>query len=130
MFDNEVQIPNRRPHSFQRRGADRRIKPAEQPVIPAPPYQTGSKAVPEEIELDIRVCAFALSVFAVDDLGLSRMQLQTTRCQADLKLNLQSLCLLLASAVHQSIIGIPTPREVGVGPRHPEIERVVQKGVR
>jgi hypothetical protein len=58
------------------------------------------------------------------------MQLQAARCQARVKFGLEGYRFLLASAVHQPIVGIPTPPEVGAGPRHPEIERVVKKGVR
>jgi hypothetical protein len=58
------------------------------------------------------------------------MQFQTTLCQAGLKFGFESFCFPLASAVYQSIISIPTPREIWVGPRHPEIERVVKESVR
>src|SRR5216683_2378507 len=115
---------------FTSRDADRGIEAAEQRVVPKAPDQTGPKAVPEEIELDIRICALTLTVLAVNDLGFGRMQLQAARCQAGVKFGLEGYRFLLTSAVHQPIIGIPTPREVGVGPRHPEIERVVEKGVR
>jgi hypothetical protein len=58
------------------------------------------------------------------------MHLQAALRQASLKLRLERLCLLLITAVHQSIVCIPTPREIRVFPRHPEIERVVEKNVR
>src|SRR5664279_5554108 len=70
-----IQVPNRQPHGFHRRGADCRIESAEQRFIPETLNQTGPKAVPKEVKLDVRIGAFALSVFAVDDLGFCRMQL-------------------------------------------------------
>ena len=50
--------------------------------------------------------------------------------QAALKVGLEGLRFLFAPAVDQPIVSIPTPREVRVSPRHPEIERIVQKSVR
>ena len=91
--------------------------------------QSGPKAVPEEVKFDVRILAFALPVLAVDDLGFRRMHLQAALCQASLKLGLEGLGFLLVPAVNQSIIRIPTPRKVGVCPRHPEIERVMQKQI-
>src|SRR6516164_5693449 len=82
----QVQVPYRRPHVFQRRAADRRVEPPEQLAIPGPSHQSGPKAVPEEVELCIRILVLALSVLAVDDLGFSRMQLEPALCQARLEL--------------------------------------------
>src|SRR5437667_10926145 len=76
------------------------------------------------------VHAFAFLVLAVDDFGFRRMHLQVALRQASLKLRLERLCFLLVTAVHQSVVRIPTPREVRECPRHPEIERVVEKNVR
>jgi len=67
---------------------------------------------------DVRIPAFALLVFAVDNLGFRRMHLQAALRQASLKLCFESLRFLLVTAVHQSVICIPTPREVRVCPRH------------
>ena len=58
------------------------------------------------------------------------MHLQMALRQASLKLQLERLCFLLVTAVHQSVVSIPTPREVRVCPHHPEIERIVEKNVR
>jgi len=57
------------------------------------------------------------------------MHFQAAFRQARLKLCLEGLRFLLVPAVYQSVICIPTPRKVGVRPRHPEIERVMQKQV-
>ena len=40
------------------------------------------------------------------------------------------MCFLLVTAVHQSIVRVPTPREIRVCPLHPEIERIVEENVR
>src|SRR5438552_2219071 len=72
------------------------------------------------VKFDVRILAFALFVFAVGDFGLRWMHLQAALRQASLKLRLERLCLLLVTAVHQSIVCIPTPREIRVFPRHPE----------
>jgi hypothetical protein len=58
------------------------------------------------------------------------MHLQAALCQANLQLRLKRLSFLLVTAVHQSIVRIPTPREVRVFPRHPEIKRIVEKKIR
>jgi hypothetical protein len=57
------------------------------------------------------------------------MHLQTAFRQAGLKLRLEGFRFLLATAVHQSIVSIPTPWEIRMCPRHPEVERVVKKKV-
>jgi hypothetical protein len=107
----KIQVPNHRPHGLHRRGADCGVKAAEQRVSSETPNQTGPKAVPEEIEMNIRIRASTLAVLAVNDLGFGRMQFQVARCQAGAKLGLKGFPFLLASAVHQSIISISTPRK-------------------
>jgi hypothetical protein len=57
------------------------------------------------------------------------MHFQVAFRQARLKLCLEGLRFLLVPAVYQSVIRVPTPRKVGVRPRHPEIERVMQEQV-
>src|SRR5689334_16796241 len=87
------------------------------------------KAIPEEIKFDVRVLASAIVVLAVDEPGFHRMHLQTALRQTSLKLRLEGFCFLLATAVHQSIICIPTPWEIRVCPCHPGIKRIVEKEV-
>src|SRR5438034_11282313 len=58
-------------------------------------------------------------------LGLSVQPLRG-RCAE----RVESLGFLLASAVNQPVISIPTPRKVRMRPRHPEIECVMQEQVR
>jgi hypothetical protein len=40
-----------------------------------------------------------------------------------------SFCFFLGTAVYQPIIRIPTPWEIRMCPRHPEIERVMHKEI-
>jgi hypothetical protein len=113
---SEVQFPHRRSHGLQRRGADRRVEAPEQCVVSGASNQPGPKAVSEEVELNVRIRAFALPVLAVNDLGFRRMHLQAALRQPCLKLRLESLSFLLVSAVDQPIVCIPTPRKVWVRP--------------
>src|SRR5258708_15191499 len=126
---SDAQVPDRRAHGFQRRGTDRWVEATEQCVVPGPPDPSRSKAISEKVELDVRIRSSATPVLAVDDLGLCRMQLQAALCQTRLKFDLESLGFLLASAVNQPVISIPTPRQDRMRPRHPEIECVMQEQV-
>ena len=80
----KFQFPNRRPHGFHRRGANCGIKSAEERVIPETFYQTWPKAVAKKVKFEVRIRAFALFVFAVDDFGLRWMHLQAALRQASL----------------------------------------------
>jgi hypothetical protein len=121
-----AQFPDGGPHGSHRRGTDSGIEPAEQLTFGIP-YQTGSKTVSEEFELDVRILARTRPVLAVDNPGLGRMQFQMALRQPCSKLRLDSACFLLAPAMHQSIIRIPTPEKVRVSPPHPNIKRIMQK---
>jgi hypothetical protein len=57
------------------------------------------------------------------------MHLQVALRQTGLKLSLESCCFLLTVAMHQPIVSIPTPWEVRMRPRHPEIKRVVHEQI-
>ena len=46
-----------------------------------------------------------------------------------LKIGLEGLRFLLGPAVNQSVVRIPTPRKIRVGPSHPEIERIVHEQI-
>jgi hypothetical protein len=85
--------------------------------------------VSKEVKRDVRIPPSALSILAIDDLGFRRVHLEAARFQSSLKLGLEGLSLLLGPAVHQPIISIPTPREVGMCPFHPEVECVVQEKI-
>src|ERR1035441_2119182 len=91
--------------------------------------QTRAKAVPEEVKFDVRILAFTLPVFAVDDFGFRRMHLQVALRQPGLQLSLEGLRFLPGTAVHQPVVRIPTPWKIRMCPRHPEIKRVVHKKI-
>ena len=57
------------------------------------------------------------------------MHLQVALRQPGLKLSFNSFSFVLGSAVYQPIICIPTPWEVEMCPRHPQIERVVHEEI-
>jgi hypothetical protein len=46
------------------------------------------------------------------------------------KRSLESFGFLLGPAVNQSVIRIPTPKEVGVSSLHPQVERVMREKIR
>jgi hypothetical protein len=96
---SKVQFPNRLPHRFHRRLAHCGIESAEQRVGPKASNQTGPEAVSEKVELDIRILAPALAVFAVDNFGFRRMHLQAALREASLKFSLESLCFVLTPTV-------------------------------
>lgn len=88
-----------------------------------------SKGVPEEIELRIRIVTFALTVFAVNYPGLGRMYFQTTLQQPRFQRSLDGLRFLLSPAMHQSVIGIPTPGSVRQSFGHPDIKCIMHEQV-
>src|SRR5208282_6281156 len=53
-------------------------------------------------------------------LVLEIVHLHTLFCQAGLKFDLEGLRFQLTATVHQPVVCVPTPWEVGVCPRHPE----------
>jgi hypothetical protein len=57
------------------------------------------------------------------------MQLQPAFRQSRLKRSLDGFRFLLGPAVHQSVISIPTPWEVGMCPFHPEIKCIMQEKI-
>src|SRR3984893_14982073 len=66
---SDVQVPDRRPHGFQCRRTDRGCEAAKQFPVSRAPDQPRSESVAEEVEPDVRICPFALSILAVDDLS-------------------------------------------------------------
>jgi hypothetical protein len=121
VFDAKCSSPESLPACLHRRGTDCEVKSAEQLVISETSDQTRSKAVHEEVKFDVRVLVLTLLVFAVNNLGFRRMHLQVALRQPGLKLGLEGFCFLLGTAVCQPIVSIPTPREIRVRPRHPEV---------
>ena len=86
--------------------------------------------VSEEVESDIRILSLALSVLTINDLGLGGVHLQSALSEPGLQLGQQGLRVLLGSTVHETIVGVPAPREVVVRPVHPCIEAIVQEQIR
>ena len=125
----DVQLPNRLSHGLHCRGADCRIESAKQCVIPDTFHQTRPKTVPKKVKFDVRIGTFSLPVFAINDLRFRRMQFQVALRQSTLKGGFKGRGLGLGAAMDQPVISIPTPWELRVCPRHPQIERVVQKSV-
>src|SRR6266699_194336 len=114
---SDAQVPDRRPHGFQRRGTDRWVEATEQCVVPGPLDPSWSKAISEKVELDVRIRSSATPVLAVDDLGLCRMQFQAALGQARLKFELEGMGLPLGLAVSQPVTSIKKQPKVWVRPR-------------
>ena len=91
---SDVQLPDLRPHRLQCRGAHGWIESAEQRIVLRLLNQPRPKAVSEKVKLDVRILTFALSVLAVDDLGVRRMHFQTAFRQTCLKRGLDGLGFL------------------------------------
>src|SRR5215467_5385838 len=92
-------------------------------------HPPGPELISEEVKLYVRIRSSTPVVLAIDDLGLCRMHLKSARLQPRSKLGPNGLCFLLGPAVHQSVVSIPTPRKVGMCPRHPEIKRIMQEQI-
>jgi hypothetical protein len=93
------------------------------------PDRSRSELISEEVELDVRICPCTVSILAIDDLGFGGVQFHSAFRQSGLKFSLEGFSFLLGPAMHQPVICIPTPREVGVCPLHPEVERIVKKKI-
>lgn len=112
--------------AFIAEGLTAGLKPPNSELSRKRRTRRGRKQYPRKSNFDVRIFAFALPVFAVDDFGLCRMHLQVALRQPSMKLSLESFCFLLSSTVHQPIVCISTPWEVRMCHRHPDIKRVVQ----
>ena len=126
-------VPRRMSKSLivaQRRGTDRWREAANQFSALRTPDRSRPELVSEEVEFDVRIHPFALSISAVHDPCFGGMQFQAAFRQPRSKLGPEGFCFLLSPAVQQPVIGIPTPREVRMCPVHPEIECVVQEQIR
>lgn len=74
--------------------------------------------------------ATAIVIFAVDDLGLLRVELQLASSKAPLQRRLEVFGLVQAPTVAQPIIGIALEGTVRVVALHPSLEGVMQEEVR
>jgi hypothetical protein len=81
-----------------------------------PPDCPRPELVSKEVEFDVRIRPFALSISAVHDPCFGGMQFQAAFRQPRSKLGPEGFGFLLSPAVHQPVIGIPTPREVRMCP--------------
>jgi len=87
------------------------------------------KHVPKKIELLLRVVPTPVIIFAVDDLRLLRMKLQSALSKTAFESNSEEFSLLLTDTVAESIIGETFKGDVGIMLRHPAVERVMKKEV-
>jgi len=72
---------------------------------------------------------FAASIFTVNDLGFHRMKFKSTGLKALFQYFQHVLGFRLATAMHQTIIGVATPRCIRVMIFQPFIEYIVQKQI-
>ena len=126
---SDVQVPDLFPHGLQRRGTDCGCVPAEQPSAPRTPNSSRTEAVSQKVKHDVRIRLSAPLVPAVDDLRLGGVQFQSALRQPSLKLRPQGFRFLFSPTMYQPVIRIPTPREVGVCPLHPQVECVMQEQI-
>lgn len=72
---------------------------------------------------------FAASIFTVNDLGFNRMKFKSTGLKALFQYVQHVLGFRLATAMHQTIIGVATPWCIRVMIFQPFIEYIVQKQI-
>jgi hypothetical protein len=77
-----------------------------------------------------RVRSGAIGIFAVNDPGLLRVQLQTALRKPLLQRLMQLKRLCLAPTMADGVIGIAFKRDVRELPVHPAIKRIVKKKIR
>ena len=109
--------------------ADRRTE-VDEVFAPAVLRSAWAKGVAQKIEAGAGVLQTPIVVFAVDDLGLLRMELQSALGKTPLQRGLEGLGLVPCPAVAQRIVRIPLKRDLRVGTLHPRVEGVVQEQVR
>src|SRR3954449_8666158 len=84
----------------------------------------------EKVEGPNRVLSSAIGIFAVNDLGLLRVQLQTAFRKPLLQRLMQFKRLCLAPTMADGVIGVAFDRDVREFPVHPTIKRIVKKKIR
>jgi len=92
--------------------------------------QPRPKAIPEEVELLVRVVATPILILAIDDLCLFRMKYQPAFSKAPLKGKPQCHRLVRTFAMANCIIGIPLEGDIRMIPSHPQIEGIMEKKIR
>src|SRR5450755_4400353 len=101
--------------------ADRRYE-ADEVRTSTVDRQSRPESVTEKIERPFREGPLTVCVFAVDDLGLVRMQSQPALRQPLFKRQTQVLRLCFASTMADSVICVAFELHVWIFPAHPEIE--------
>jgi hypothetical protein len=84
----------------------------------------------EKVEGPNRVRSGAIGIFAVDDPGLLRVQLQTALRKPPFQRLMQLKRLCLAPTMSDGVIGVAFEWDVRELPVHPAVERVVKKKTR
>jgi hypothetical protein len=97
------------------------------PVVLGPP---GSELIAQEGKLLVLMRSSPIRILAIDDFGFLEVKLQSAFGHPLDDRFAQVFRLLLRSAMHDGIIGIPFKGEAWVLARHPRIETVVQEKVR
>ena len=128
-LSSKIKLPDLPPHGFNGCRTDPGTEAREHFFALKIFHVRWPEAISEEVELRNRMLAFAPSILAVDDPGFVRMHFQLAFSEPGCKLCLYGYGFSFCSAVYQSVICIPTPREVWVLSCHPRIKRVVQKKI-
>ena len=95
-----------------------------------PARQPRPKRIAEKIERVVWVVSASIIVLAIDDFGLIRMQRQRALREPLLQRCPQRPGLFFTATMADRIIGVSLERNVRMVPRHPYVERVVQKEIR
>ena len=90
----------------------------------------GSKLEAEKVKVDVGKVTSPVHVLAVDDLRLLPMQYQLAGREAVRNRTPECPRLLGALAVTNDVVRVSLERNVRMVPRHPYVERVVQKEIR
>src|SRR5882757_1093993 len=122
-LSREVPLADRLSDPLHGRCTDRRQK--------ARPYLTVAvlgtsrpKFIPQKRKARLGILFPAVTVLAIDDAGLLRMQFQFAVLQPLLNGRQQLLCLSLASAMRHRVIRVTGERIGGMLPLHPFIEGI------
>jgi hypothetical protein len=115
--------------AFSAAGLTAGLNPQNRCLSDGSMVQRGRKQYPRKSKLDVLITALSVLVLAVNDPGFGGMRLQLALCQSRLKRGLEGFGFLLTPTVHQSVIRIPTPRQVGMCPLHPKVESIVQEEI-
>jgi hypothetical protein len=116
------------PDRLESFAASRRTERDAEPLPPA--RQPRPKRIAEKIEPMVWVVSASIIVLAIDDFGLVRMQRQRALREPLLQRCPQRLGLFFTATMADRIIGVSLERNVRMVPRHPYVERVVQKEIR